>query len=145
MSGINQFYKESLTVVGTSKAVIFCFDMMTKKAQVFSKGRNVEYERVDTLCVADNGEYVIAGYALGQVTIWNLEKYEVKKNIIGVFVASVSLIRILETATTTFLAADPSGLLMKFSIVPGYFTNTLEQASIFKSGASILDFIRQDH
>lgn len=109
---------------------------MSKKARVFSKGRNLEYERVDTLCVADNGEYVIAGYALGQVTIWNLDKFEVRKNIIGVFMASVSLIRILDTATTCFLAADPSGMLMKFSITQGYFTSNLEQTSIFKSGAS---------
>lgn len=126
-------------------AVIFCFDMMTKKAQMFSKGRNVEYERVDTLCVAENGEYVIAGYALGQVTVWSLDKFEVRKNIIGVFVASVSLIRILDTPTTSFLAADPSGLLMKFSITQGYFTNSLEQTSIFKTGASTLSSSRQDH
>jgi hypothetical protein len=118
--------------------------MINKGVQVFSKGRNAEYERVDTLCISDNGEFVIAGYALGQVTIWNLDRFEVRKNIIGVFVASVSLIRILDSATTSFLATDPSGLLMKFSISQGYFTNTLEQTTIFKTQTSTFEFIRQD-
>lgn len=143
MACLIQFYKESTTVVGTSKALIFAFDMHTKKARLFSKGRNQEYDRVDTVCVSSNGEFVIAGYAMGQVTIWDLTKFEDIKTIIGVFVSSVSLIRILNNENYSFLAADPSGLLMQFGIVKGYFTTSIEQNSVYKSGSSKLKLIKK--
>lgn len=129
--------------MGTSKALIFAFDMHTKKARLFSKGRNLEYERVDTVCVSDNGEFVIAGYAMGQVTIWDLNKFEDVKTIIGVFITSVSLIRIINNDNYAFLAADPSGLLMQFAIVKGYFTTSIEQNAIYKSGSSELKLTKE--
>ena len=132
----DQCYQESLIIVGTSKALLFAFNLISKEVRIFSKGRNLEYEKVDSLCVSQGCEFVVAGYSMGQVTIWDLKTFEEVKNIIGVFLGSVTIIRILNEANYSFVAADTSGMLMHFSITKSFFSSTLQQTCIYAKGPS---------
>lgn len=125
-----------MIILGTSKALLFSFNMISKEVRIFSKGRNLEYEKVDSICISSNGEYCISGYSMGQVTVWDLNRYEEIKNIIGVFLGSVSIIRMLNDSNYSFIAADTAGMLMHFSITKTFFSSNLNQICIFSKGPS---------
>jgi len=123
-------------VVGTSKALIFAFNLISKEVRIFSKGRNLEYEKVDSLCISPSCEFLVAGYSMGQVTIWDLTSFEEVKNILGVFLGAVTISRVLHEASFSFIAADTSGMLMHFAISKSFFSSTLQQTCIYAKGPS---------
>jgi hypothetical protein len=122
---------------GTSKSIVFAFDLQNNEVRIVSRGGPVKNERVERITIAETGDYVIIGYEMGMVTIIDMKTKEVLKSIGGVFLSSVCIIKILSVSGYSFVAADPSGMLIQFSLKREMFGWGLDTPNfIFQKGSS---------
>ena len=139
-------YQNTYIALGTSKALIVLFDKIKKDVRIFGdENRAIEYHEVQCIDFSPDGNYLIAGYTMGQVTFWDIPNKNDIKNVVGIFLNPVTHIKCWGDQLTC-IVADSSGALFQFSYVKKYYIlDSLDKVCIMEkieNGLSKLDIIK---
>lgn len=120
--------------IGTQRGIILVFDLFEELRQELGSGKGDDFlidkiGSVSSITLSANGEHLIAGYANGDIILWDIIKGQMVKRVTDMHVSPISIVRFVSEKSLTIVSVDAGGLVNKITFVKAVLWNTYDAKS----------------
>lgn len=120
--------------VGTQRGIILVFDLFEELRQELGSGKGDDFfldkiGSVSSITLSSNGEHMIAGYANGDIILWDIIKGQMVKRVTDMHLSPITVVRFVSEKSLTIVSVDAGGLVNKITFVKTVLWNTYDAKS----------------
>ena len=117
--------------IGTQRGIILVFDLFEELRQELGSRRGEDFfvdkvGSVSSITLSSNGEHLIAGYANGDIILWDIIKGQMVKRVADMHISPITVVRFVSEKNLSIVSADAGGLVNKITFVKTVLWNTYD-------------------